>query len=157
MPVDSLIGPTSPPSPKQRLSPTIYPKHTFFTFRCLHPHHFHDLPPKGAFYFYYKILILFDDRHLTVPLPLISLSLCLLLLHFPLLWRWGDRYYARHDREFWSGGACSWVGVFLWASLCMYSKWAHRRNVPEATKAIIWQLTWDKSSLAVVGVMALVT
>lgn len=47
----------------------------FFTFRCLHPHHFHDLPPKGAFYFYYKILILFDDRHLTVPLPLISLSL----------------------------------------------------------------------------------
>lgn len=75
MPVDSLIGPTSPPSPKQRLSPTIYPKHTFLLSVAFTPTHFHFLPPKGAFYFYYKILILFDDRHLTVPLPLISLSL----------------------------------------------------------------------------------
>lgn len=39
----------------------------FFTFRWLPrpAHHFYSFLPKGTFYFYYQILILFDDRHLT--------------------------------------------------------------------------------------------
>ena len=57
--VASLIGTPSPSSCK--ISNLFF---FLFTFLCLHPQHFYSLLPKGAFYFYYKNLILFDDRHL---------------------------------------------------------------------------------------------
>lgn len=55
MHVDSLIGTPSPSS--YNISILI--------FCCFHPQTFYSLLAKGAFYFYYKNLILFDDRHLT--------------------------------------------------------------------------------------------
>lgn len=64
MPVDSLIGETSPPSPKQSLSTSIDPEYTLY-FTLPSAKSLLLFLPKGAFYIYYKILILFDDRHLT--------------------------------------------------------------------------------------------
>lgn len=59
MSVDSLIG--TPSSSSYNMSILFF----LFTFLCFHPQHFYSLLPKGAFYFYYKNLILFDYRHLT--------------------------------------------------------------------------------------------
>lgn len=51
--------------PQSNICLLLYILSILFTFRCLHPHHFYSFLPKVTFYFYYEILILFDDRHLT--------------------------------------------------------------------------------------------
>lgn len=58
-----LGHPPYPPQSKACL--ILYILSTLIPLHCLPPIHFYSSLPKGAFYFYYKILILFDDRHLT--------------------------------------------------------------------------------------------
>lgn len=59
-----LEKPPHPPQSKACL--LVYIPSTLFALHCPLPNHFpFFLLPKGAFYIYYKILILFDDRHLT--------------------------------------------------------------------------------------------